>query len=90
MTQPIVIIGVKLGEGRPKTIISLLGALAEENVELIQKGIAVRILLVIIRHNLQVEQANHVDKDNDDSRHAYHIFSFLQRTILHSITTYEL
>ena len=40
MTQPIDIKGVKLGEGRPKTIISLMGAHAEENVELIQKGIA--------------------------------------------------
>ena len=39
MTQPIDIKGIKLGEGRPKTIISLMGAKADENIELIKKGI---------------------------------------------------
>lgn len=39
MTQPIDIKRIKLGEGRPKTIISLMGAKADENIELIKKGI---------------------------------------------------
>lgn len=39
MTQPIDIKGIKLGEGRPKTIISLMGAKADEKIELIKKGI---------------------------------------------------
>lgn len=39
MTQPIDIKGIKFGEGRPKTIISLMGAKADENIELIKKGI---------------------------------------------------
>lgn len=39
MTQPIDIKGIKLGKGRPKTIISLMGAKADENIELIKKGI---------------------------------------------------
>lgn len=39
MSQPIDIKGIKLGEGRPKTIISLMGAKADENIELIKKGI---------------------------------------------------
>lgn len=39
MTRPIDIKGVKLGEGRPKTIISLMGADSKENLEVIQKGI---------------------------------------------------
>lgn len=40
MVQALDIKGVKLGEGRPKTIISLMGAHVAENIELIEKGIA--------------------------------------------------
>lgn len=39
MVQALDIKGVKLGEGRPKTIISLMGAQVDENIELIAKGI---------------------------------------------------
>ena len=39
MVQALDIKGVKLGEGRPKTIISLMGAQVAENVDLIEKGI---------------------------------------------------
>lgn len=39
MAKPIDIKGINLGEGRPKTIISLMGAKADDNIELIKKGI---------------------------------------------------
>ena len=39
MVQALDIKGIKLGEGRPKTIISLMGAKVDENIELIEKGI---------------------------------------------------
>lgn len=39
MVQALDIKGIKLGEGRPKTIISLMGAQVDENIELIAKGI---------------------------------------------------
>ncbi len=39
MTQPLVIKGMSLGEGRPKTIVSLMGSDVPENVEIAEKGI---------------------------------------------------
>ena len=70
--------------------VTLVDSAARRILNLIKKSIAVRILLEIIRHDLQVKQTNHVKKEKDDRRHTYHIFPFLQRIILHTIVTYEL
>lgn len=40
MTQPLDIKGMKIGEGRPKTIISLMGAQVDDDLSIIEKGIA--------------------------------------------------
>lgn len=40
MTQPLDIKGMKIGEGRPKTIISLMGAQVDDNLSIIEKGIS--------------------------------------------------
>jgi len=62
--------------------VTIINGTARRKLHAIQERIAVGVLFIIIRHDLQIEQPAHINKDYDYCHQSNHIFPFFQNIIL--------
>ena len=58
--------------------VAVVDGAARRILHLVEEGVVVGILLVFVRQNLQVEEADQVHQHDEDSRTCNHVFPFLQ------------